>query len=225
MCIDLLPRAHARYLKLPLLGDHLDGLGQRRLRRGSRPCGFADGSARCLRSRLCWRPTAFATSSKCRRSVSSRWLPAQPAQMWTCQRSLGPWPRTSTTATCCTLWIRIPAHTSSVPIRVDRRLWSRGLTRKHTAASSTRRLAAGRAARYIDEMCTLLWESRATPKKPAPLLPMHYSRPAMADAVTTERHALHQSGASVLRQSKSDGLVTVLTPPPRRRFFWTGTSA
>ena len=70
MCIDLLPRAHARYLKLPLLGDHLDGLGQRRLRRGSRPCGFADGSARCLRSRLCWRPTAFATSSKCRRSVS-----------------------------------------------------------------------------------------------------------------------------------------------------------
>ena len=28
MLIDLFPRAHARFLKLPLLGDHLDGLAQ-----------------------------------------------------------------------------------------------------------------------------------------------------------------------------------------------------
>ena len=28
MLIDLFPRAHARFLKLPLLGDYLDGLAQ-----------------------------------------------------------------------------------------------------------------------------------------------------------------------------------------------------
>ncbi len=52
MLIDLFPRAHARFLKLPLLGDYLDGLAQRLTTQGFTPSR--------IRRRVCKAPVLEA---------------------------------------------------------------------------------------------------------------------------------------------------------------------
>ncbi|MXY68103.1 MAG: tyrosine-type recombinase/integrase [Acidobacteriia bacterium] len=52
MLIDLFPRAHARFQKLPLLGDHLDGLAQQLTVQGFRPSR--------IRRRICKAPVLEA---------------------------------------------------------------------------------------------------------------------------------------------------------------------
>ena len=52
MLIDLFPRAHARFLKLPLLGDYLDGLARRLTTQGFTPAR--------IRRRVCKAPVLEA---------------------------------------------------------------------------------------------------------------------------------------------------------------------
>ena len=102
MLIDIFPRARARFLKHPLLGDHLDGLARQLTAQGLLPPR--------IRIRICKAPVLEAMPASfgiCELGELSRErllaLAPRPAQNQraSCQRSYGPWPGFWLTVALC----------------------------------------------------------------------------------------------------------------------------